>query len=182
MAVERVQWQCPQCDRRYAIPSHLPKPELCPKCQVDDERYDAIASAEDPSKKRRPPDSTTINTPNVTFPPAPAEPPDLRPAAVETAADDRTWLTARYRRKYPALQTISFIYKCFAVFVFLASIAGFVYAIVSMVGAEGQSQRWNAAMLGMGALAGGVFGGVTLLASSELIRVLLDIERNTRRR
>ena len=116
------------------------------------------------------------------FPPAPEEPPDLQPTVVESAADQRTRSTTRYLRKYPALQTISFIYKCFAAVMVLAAIALFGYAVVSMVGAEEQSQRWNAAMIGMGALAGGLFGAVTLLASSELIRLLLDIERNTRQR
>jgi|GEM_PF-5892707 len=42
MAVARVEWECPGCQKRYAIREDIPQPELCPACQ-DEQR--AIADA-----------------------------------------------------------------------------------------------------------------------------------------
>ncbi|MFG0333080.1 MAG: hypothetical protein ACF8TS_06950 [Maioricimonas sp. JB049] len=33
MAVARVEWQCPRCEKRYAIREDIPEPECCPACQ-----------------------------------------------------------------------------------------------------------------------------------------------------
>ncbi|QDU36218.1 hypothetical protein Mal4_05020 [Maioricimonas rarisocia] len=33
MAVARIEWRCPRCEKRYAIREDIPEPELCPACQ-----------------------------------------------------------------------------------------------------------------------------------------------------
>lgn len=33
MAVQRIEWQCPGCQRKFAIPDQQPRPKLCPQCQ-----------------------------------------------------------------------------------------------------------------------------------------------------
>src|SRR5580692_9945185 len=37
MPVERIQWTCPVCKRRYAIPATAPTPSRCPQCRQAEE-------------------------------------------------------------------------------------------------------------------------------------------------
>src|SRR5579862_5633394 len=38
MPVERIQWTCPVCKRRYAIPATAPTPARCPQCRQAEEQ------------------------------------------------------------------------------------------------------------------------------------------------
>ena len=43
MTIERIQWTCPICKRRYAIPATAPTPSRCPQCRQAEE--EAASSA-----------------------------------------------------------------------------------------------------------------------------------------
>ena len=75
MAIERIEWQCPQCERRYAIPANLPRPTSCPKCQPDDEQA-AVPAVTQQS------DSTFADSSNL-------EPPLRADVEFEAAAGER---------------------------------------------------------------------------------------------
>lgn len=196
MAVKRVEWQCPACSRRYAIPADLPRPTLCPKCQAaqnekveqaeqvetsppviataDDEQSEIAASETEPVFPPPPIPSSSTESPQLS-------PPPIEPAGIPDSQSPAP-AASRYRRKYPALRTLVFVYRALAALTFVGAFFIFVYAIISVFGAEGQPERWAAVMLGLGAIGGGTLFGVTLLAFGELIRLLLDIEQNTRLR
>jgi hypothetical protein len=166
MPVERVEWQCPNCKKRYAIPANLPRPSLCPKCQPTQEPENVAPDAEPPVPPQ----------------PAPTEPPAQQPPEVSPPASPPDFAPARYRRKYPALRVISLFYRISAGFIVLATVVAFVASIVGIFRAENQDARWNLVYFGLGSLVGGAFWSVSVLAFAELIQVALDIEQNTRQK
>jgi hypothetical protein len=159
MAIERIEWQCPQCERRYAIPADLPIPSLCPKCQPDTEQ-------------------PTPTSPGISD----LAPPNSIDVAFETPTGERDTGADRYRRKYPALRVISLFYRCLAVVIILATVVAFVSGVIGVFQAEDQSARWAAVAIGLGSLMGGILGSVTVLAFAKMIQLMLDIEQNTRQR
>lgn len=175
MAIERIEWQCPQCERRYAIPADLPCPSLCPKCQPDAEQPEAPGPKVDSIRVAAQPVTTLSGVSPM--------PPQLRDdVAFETPTGEREFDAGRYRRKYPALRIISLFYRCLAAVIILASVVAFVSGVVGVFQANEQSARWAAAAIGLGSLVGGTFCSVSVLALAELIKLMLDIEQNTRQR
>ena len=165
MAIERIEWQCPQCERRYAVPANLPRPTVCPKCQPDDAQPAAT-------------EQSVTTLPGGSGPTAP-----LRDAVeFETPPGKQTSGADRYRRKYPALRVISLFYRCMAAVIVLATVVAFVSGVVAVFQAEDQSARWVAVGIGLGSLVGGALWSVTVLAFAELIKLMIDIEQNTRQR
>ena len=162
MAIERIEWQCPQCERRYAIPSNLPRPSLCPKCQADDAEREST-----------PPASTLPSAPEPT-------PPFRDDVQFETPPGEPDG--GRYRRKYSTLRVISLFYRCLAGVILLATLIAFVSGLVAVLQADIQSQRWIALGMSLGSLVVGTFWSVTVLAFAELIQLMLDMEQNTRKR
>ncbi|MBT6155570.1 MAG: hypothetical protein HOL01_03000 [Planctomycetaceae bacterium] len=168
MAIERIEWQCPQCERRYAIPANLPRPTLCPKCQSDDEQPAAPAVTQQPV---------------VTLPDDSGLAPPLRAdVEFETLSGKQASGADHYRRKYSALRVISLFYRCLAAVIILAAVVAFVAGVAAVFQADDQSERWAAVGIGLGSLVGGAFWSVTVLAFAELIKLMLDIEQNTRQR
>ena len=114
MAIERIEWQCPQCERRYAIPADLPRPSLCPKCQPDETQPTATAVA------------TSAGVIDLA-------PPSLGDdVAFETPKGERDTGADRYRRKYPVLRIISLFYRCLAAVIILATVVAFVSGVVNV--------------------------------------------------
>jgi hypothetical protein len=109
MAVQRIEWQCPGCQRKFAIPNQQPRPKLCPNCQQN-------ATA---AQQRRPPAAATLPTPQSI--PTPSLPdPDLDFADYQT--DPAPLLPGPpsqpsrpvKRRRYEELRTISLWFKILA--------------------------------------------------------------------
>ena len=169
MAVERIEWRCPECGKRYAIPANLPRPALCPKCQP----------TEEPEPTIEPEDVAASFVPNENAASVTA-PPRRQPVEFDPPPAQPDFKASRFRRKYPALRVISLFYRCLAGVVVLATIVVFVASIAGLFRAENQLERWRFVYMGLGSLVGGAFWSVTLLAFAELIQVALDIEQNTR--
>src|SRR5688572_12908053 len=108
MAVERVEWQCPGCQRKFAIPSNLPRPKLCPHCQQTATSIRARRPA-NPTPSPAP----TFVSPEVIEPEfgLDEEPFDTLPADGGTSA-----LPSRpfKRRRYEELRTLSLMLKVMA--------------------------------------------------------------------
>ena len=69
-----------------------------------------------------------------------------------------------------------------AAVIVLATVVAFVSGVVAVFQAEDQSARWVAVGIGLGSLVGGALWSVTVLAFAELIKLMIDIEQNTRQR
>jgi uncharacterized BrkB/YihY/UPF0761 family membrane protein len=82
--------------------------------------------------------------------------------------------------RYPALRTISFIYKVIAVIVGVGSLIVFFALIFSLPDTPTKLERTSALIEAVGALIGGVITSVTLFASGELFSLLIDVEENSR--
>lgn len=171
MAVARVEWQCPGCERRFAIRADMETPDLCPQC-----RAGAGASA-----TRVVPDSRSVRDGSGSesaagFPDfAPDEP--LREVVPPPQFEAPS---AAPLRKYPALKVLSVVYKVLAV---LTAVGGVVALVIAVVGAftiEDASLRAAGILLQLGAFVGSLFVAVTLYAFGELVELLIDIEWNTR--
>jgi hypothetical protein len=92
-------------------------------------------------------------------------------------SDTMATLTAGIGKRYPALQTISTIYRVLA---YLSAAAGLIGVIV---GVSMSSDRYGGASGGVLILLSILYGAiacVTFLALSEGIHVFIDIENNTR--
>lgn len=74
-------------------------------------------------------------------------------------------------KKYPALKTVAWLYKIFALFCAVISVVMFLFSIIS---------GGNTINSGTVALMVGGFICLTGFAAAEGIQVLIDIERNTR--
>lgn len=170
MAVARVEWQCPGCERRFAIRADMETPELCPQCRAQT-GTGANDSAADP---RGVPDGSgnSLATPFPDF--SPAEPPgDVVPPRVPPQS-------AVPLRKYPALKILSVVYKVLAVLIALGGLVALIVAVVQAFTAEETSIRSAVILMQLGGFVASLFVAVTMYASGELVQLLIDIEWNTR--
>ncbi len=171
MAVKRIQWVCPNCRRRYAIPEDAPTPKLCPDCQT----APPPTAAEDPRAAVPEPGPESVT------PPSPLGPEQFQfeePGSSAVQFADRSRSSGR--KRYPALRAISFWYKILSGLAAVGAVFGLFYAVMAAVSTEATAERTNQIVGGLIALAGGLVSAVTLLACAELIRVVIDIEENTR--
>lgn len=211
MAVKRIQWVCPRCRRRYAIPETAPTPELCPSCQAEGVSTSAPPSREAPPKPTSPSrkaSAVSIETdnpfisepppsprpPQTTPPPQPPpsaapEPPlPIEPLQFEEPAGPPQAYTLEEpqptytRKKYPALQAVSLAYRGLAYLASVGCFLGLLMAVVRAVTDDPSPARTVGIIQGLVIFAGGALSTLTFLAFSELIRLAIDIEENTRRR
>jgi len=162
MPVERVEWVCPGCQRRYAIPASAPTPALCPSCQQARRAEGAADSAAE-------------------IEPAPVVIPPLVETPMPRGVAHRSSLAAPHAVKYPALRSIAFGYKVLSALLALASLAALLFAIYGAVTIKDAGDRTMAIYVGLGVFVGGGLAAVFHLAAAELIHVAIDIEENTRR-
>lgn len=171
MAVPRVEWQCPGCERRFAIRADIETPDLCPQCRAEAAAPKSRAAAE----------ASVRDAPDVPEETAPASFPVFTPSA--PAVDELSAPqieTSGPLRKYPALKLLSVVYKVFAA---LIAVGGLVTLVIAVIGAftiKDPTTRVAGILLQLGGFVGSVFVAVTLYAFGELIQLLIDIESNTR--
>ena len=170
MAVPRIEWQCPRCERRFAIRADIETPEACPQCR------EASAVGVSAQVAQGAPDSGESKAPSpfpeflLNEPPQPAAPPPQIQQALSPAV-----------RKYQALKFLAIVYKVIAVLIAVGGLVTLVIAFIAAVTVEDTSDRYTSILLQLGGFIGSVFFAVTLYAFGELIRLLIDIEANTRR-
>lgn len=167
MPVQRVEWQCPSCQRKFAIPGQQPRPKLCPDCQKN--------SA---AKQRRPA--------SPTYPSASTAEPELDFAAYPTEAEPAISSAPApstrpvKRRRYEVLRTISLWFKIqsgMLAFLLLVALAQMGTNIFNLPPGPLQQMAifyWLVTMI----------GGVTIVlivySFAVLLLVAMDIEHNTR--
>jgi hypothetical protein len=173
MAVPRVEWQCPGCERRFAIRADIQTPDLCPQCRTEaaspvKSRAADEASVPDTQSVR---DAREETTPPPVFMPEESAVEELPTPQIETSGP---------LRKYPALKFLSLVYKVFAALIALGGLVTLVIAVIGAFTVEDPAARIAGILLQLGGFVGSVFVAVTLYAFGELIQLLIDIESNTR--
>lgn len=173
MAVERIEWQCPSCQRKFAIPSNQPRPKLCPHCQ---QTATSIPT-------RRP---SNPSSPAPTFPSPQAIEPSFDPGEelFDTLEDigDPALDTSRPtgRRRYEILRTISSWFKVLAIVVAALHALAFIGFGILIIQSppDLRVELFVAAVL---AMVYGVTLVLLLYAFAVLLLVAMDIEHNTHR-
>lgn len=169
MAVARVEWQCPGCERRFAIRADMETPKLCPQCRAQSGTA-AKPGAPGTASARDAAESEFASFPELT----PQPPRDVvSPPEIETPS-------AAPPRKYPALKFLSMFYKVFAVLIALGGVTALVTAVVTAFTVEDTSPLIAGILLQLAGFVGSLFVAVTLYAFGELVQLLIDIEWNTR--
>ena len=95
-------------------------------------------------------------------------------ADLQEEVEDESERTFRLRLRYPALRTIVAIYRILAIMVAIAAVFGLLLGF--SYSEEDPARKILVAV----SIGGGIFGTLTLAAASESIKVLVDIEENSR--
>lgn len=185
MAVKRVEWSCPQCGRKYAIPASARTPSICPACkeqadsQPRESRDETIPSviAEGDAGIDFPVFPVSNPEPDVSDHSTSEEPFVPR---IEPEPEPRTPAGKRKRHKYPALRFVSIAYKVFAALAAVAALLALFASLLAAVASSDAVVGTVSIALGIEAFIACAFAAVSLLALGELIQVALDIESNTR--
>jgi len=81
--------------------------------------------------------------------------------------------------KYLALRVISGIYKALAIIIGIGAFIAFVYGITQLEG--GYRARATGTTLIISSLISGIIGMIAFLAISEIIKLFIDLEDNSRK-
>jgi len=172
MAVQRIEWQCPGCGKKYAIPAQNPRPKLCPNCK----KRGVAPSSGQPAEP--------------TFPAAnaipPVEPPEPEPepgppfVAAPVVPGPPTRSARPVKRRYEVLRTISLWFKVLAVLIgigYVITLFGVAYLAFRAPAGPMRNQFflwWVVTSI----------VGITVVLSvysfAILLLVAMDIEHNTR--
>ncbi len=164
MAVQRVEWECPGCHRKFAVPDNKPRPKLCPQCQKS-------ASA-----PRVPPPAPSV----------PAEEPELEFADYRATTDSPLPISAPApsrpvkRRRYEELRTLSLVLKIFSGLIGLMTVVMLVEMGQIVMKTEAGPLRRYVVYNCFGILVGGATLALLVYAFAVLLVVALDVEYNTR--
>ena len=83
--------------------------------------------------------------------------------------------------RYPALRTISKVYEVLAIIVIIAAIGVFIYGIVLQGDDYYSSEQATGVSLIITSIIFGILGFISLLAVSEIIKLFIDLEENSRK-
>lgn len=197
MAVPRVEWRCPQCQRRYAIRAEMPTPQLCPRCRAEAEPPTEIVAGSTLAPARGMEADTVLGADfdftaiasesavaasPTTAAQARASQTGVRSLEVEASASEVRSLTSDVRPRYPALRTVSLVYKIVAILSAVGAVVSLGLAANAAFGVSDAALRRAEVLTWLASFAGAALGAVTLFAFAELIQLLIDLEHNTRRR
>ncbi len=162
MAVERVEWECPGCRRKFAVPDDKPRPKLCPQCQK---------SAAGP---RVPPPLTRA-----------APEPEMEFADYRMASDPGLPVSAApsrpvKRRRHEELRTLSLILKIFSALIGLITFVMLAEMGQIVMKTEAGPLRRYVVYNCFGILVGGATVALLVYAFAVLLLVAIDVEYNTR--
>jgi hypothetical protein len=175
MAIPRVEWECPECGRRFAIRADMPKPDACPQCRPTPVAVETGASSGGGTADAR---SSVDATPQESgdarnFGPSAFEPTVIagsRPAILNTAP------------RYRALRLLSIILTVLAALTFIGAVAALTLMLLAAFRIQNADLRTATILTHLAAFGGSLLTTVLLWALAELIHLLIDIEANTRRR
>jgi hypothetical protein len=172
MTIERIQWTCPVCQRRYMIPASAPKPSRCPQCRQSDQEIAFVPPT--PAKQEG------VVEPAAEIP-ALAALAAIQNEVVEEAAHGHSTVAPAARRDYPFLRPLALVYTVLAALAAIGAFAALLFGLRAAFVMELNAARTVAIFEAIGFFVGGLVVAVNFFTLRELIYVVLDIEENTRR-
>jgi len=97
----------------------------------------------------------------------------------ETKESPQTLISASDETKYPALRVISGIYKAIAIIVGIGALIALFYGLSQLDG--GYRARATGTSIIISSLISGIIGVIAFLAISEIIKLFIDLEENSRK-
>jgi hypothetical protein len=184
MTMQRVQWTCPICHRRYAIPASAPTPARCPQCEKARARAPATPEPALPSQGFHPREEEDQEEDD----PVADELSALAAIQLEVAEEAARGPVAAspvIRRAYPSLRMldlISLVYAVLAGLSIVAAFGGLMFGLRAAFVMELTPLRTIAIFQAIGAFCGGLLMAFMFFSFREVIRLLVEIEENTRPR
>jgi hypothetical protein len=182
--MQRVQWTCPICNRRYAIPASAPTPARCPQCEK--------ARARGPVAPEPAPISrgsyAAVEEDQAEDDPVVSELSALAAIQLEVAEEAVRGPVAAspgIRRAYPSLRMldlISLVYTVLAGLSVVVAFGGLMFGLRAAFVMELTPLRTLAIFQAIGAFCGGLLMAFVFFSFREVIRLLVEIEENTRPR
>lgn len=179
MTIQRIQWTCPICKRRYAIPATAPTPSRCPQCrQAEEEAASRAGSAASLTEiEEDSPDTFESSALSA-----------LAAIQLEVAEEATRGpiVTAPVHRQAEAasntLRTIALVYTALAGLAVVVAFAGLLYGLHAAFSLPATHERAVLIFEAIAAFGGGLVAALTFFTFREVIRILLDLEENTRPR
>jgi hypothetical protein len=168
MAVPRVEWECPECGRRYAIRADMPTPATCPQC------VPAAAFAEEPEGGISSGEAATADV----QPRSKIAAEGIHPRASGAGRIRVSDHAPRYR----ALRLLSVILRVLAALTLVAAVAALTLMVLAALRNQNADLRTAAILTHLATFGGTLLMAVLLWGAAEMIHLLIDIEANTRRR
>jgi hypothetical protein len=182
MTIQRIQWTCPICKRRYAIPATAPTPSRCPQCRQAEAELEAgqvgTAAPSFPALVQADPEEEEkFETAALSALAA------IQLEVAEEAARGPTVaapVMRRAERVSGILPVIAIVYTVLAGLAVVAAFAGLLYGLHAAFALPATPVRTAVIFQAIGAFGGGLVAALTFFTFRELIHILLDIEENTR--
>jgi hypothetical protein len=195
MTVQRVQWTCPICGRRYAIPATAATPARCPEC----ERARALGPASmGPVSMGAAASASAARNSLVLAPEEPEVEEDDNPAlrelsvlaAIQNEVEEEAVrgpaaVSPAARHVQPSLRmldTMAMIYAVLAGLAVVLAFAGLMFGLRAAFVMDLTPLRTVAIFQSIAAFGGGLVLAFVFFSFREVIRVLMEIEENTRPR
>lgn len=169
MAVPRVEWECPVCQRHFAIRADMPRPAACPECST---HGSAAAQATAIADTRICEQFEFAATASLEELPAQESGMESR-TSVRSGAPDA--------KRYRALHVMTLCFKGFAGLAAAAGVAALTLMALAAFRMQNPETRSNLILRHLSEFAGCALATLVLWCSAELIQLLIDIEANTRR-
>jgi hypothetical protein len=177
MTIQRVQWTCPVCKRRYAIPATAPTPSRCPQCRQEEE--EAASRAAGPAPIVRGEEETDDQFPRAGLSALAA----IQLEVAEEAARGPSVAAPILRhteRALNTLRTLILVYTVVAGLAVVVAFGGLLYGLHAAFALPATHERTVLIFEAIAAFGGGLVAALVFFSLREVIRVLLAIEENTR--
>ncbi len=176
MTVPRIEWQCPGCRRKFAIPDQPPRPKLCPECQRK-----TTAATQPPASQEFPPVALASSG-------RPVFPSDLPVEFADYPVESAPRLPATQtqasrpikRRRYEVLRSISLWFKVLAVLGVIELALALVFLGKRILAAPPGEIKTQLLYVWFVTLIVGVTAVLLIYSFAVLLLVAMDIEHNTR--
>lgn len=178
MTMQRVQWTCPVCKRRFAIPATAPTPTRCPQCRQAEE-HAAAGSPASVIAERVEDDADEMRGRVSEISPLVA----IQLEVTEEAARGPMAAAPIVRRVGPSLEMISMISRLYlglAGLSLLCGVGGLLYGLWAAFAMPATPARATVIFVAIASFGGSLLLALIFFTIREVIRLLLDIEANTR--
>jgi hypothetical protein len=179
MTIERIQWTCPVCKRRYAIPATAPTPSRCPQCRQAEEEAASSARSVPLLAKAESDEDEKFETAALSALAA------IQLEVAEEAARGPTVaapVLRRGERVSGILPVIAIVYTVLAGLAVVGAFVGLLFGLHAAFALPATPARTAVIFEAIGAFVVGLVSALTFFTFRELIHILLDIEENTRPR